>query len=670
MKKNIYLIDLTHETSAGLGSDMMPLQLGLIGAYCLKQHPDKQNIEIMKFTHELDKVIKENPPFILAASNYLWNIDLSYQMICKVKEKYPETIVVIGGPNYPDVYEEQVEFIKNFPQIDFFIYKDGEIPFSRLVGKLLENPDTEMVKKERINSVHTIVKGEPYFGELEPRLTDLTVIPSPYTMGLMDKFFDMKLLPAIQTNRGCPFLCTFCTEGGRYYTKVYKTSFERKKEEIDYINKMVKTTKTLRITDSNLGMFKEDVEFFKYMAKLQEQTGYPEYIICSAGKNMKERILDCNKLVKGAMRLTASVQSLDDEVLKRIKRTNISLDDIMMLSDQVSDTDTHSYSEIILALPGDTLDSEKQSFAGLMKAGISNITQHQLSLIYGTELASRESIDKYQLKTMYRPVQRCVGKYQFNKKDFHAIEIEAIAVANNTLPYEDYLESRKLFLTTGLYYNDRIFGEVHALLRLLNLNTWDWIEILHKNISKFPECIQDIYTNFIRETENEVWESPEELREYVTKNLDNYISGKIGGNLIYKSRGKAIVEHFKELHQVAFQYLRELLKKERIHYQQLVDDLEIYSLRQKSDLFDTKVKYVEEFEFDLVKIIKDASFAREAKPQDIQYKTKVLFAHSDQQKASIDQQLEFYGHNERGMMKIMSHFPIKRFYRNTEKLEV
>jgi len=68
VKKNIYLIDLTHETSAGLGSDMMPLQLGLIGAYCLKQHPDKQNIEIMKFTHELDKVIKENPPFILAAS--------------------------------------------------------------------------------------------------------------------------------------------------------------------------------------------------------------------------------------------------------------------------------------------------------------------------------------------------------------------------------------------------------------------------------------------------------------------------------------------------------------------------------------------------------------------------------------------------------------------------
>jgi len=112
------------------------------------------------------------------------------------------------------------------------------------------------------------------------------------------------------------------------------------------------------------------------------------------------------------------------------------------------------------------------------------------------------------------------------------------------------------------------------------------------------------------------------------------------------------------------------LNKKKIYHQQLVDDLENYSLRQKSDLLDTKVEHVEEFDFDLVKIIKNASFARESKPQDIQYKTKVRFAHSDQQKASIDQQLEFYGHDERGITMIMSRFPIKRFYRNTERLGV
>ena len=39
---------------------------------------------------------------------------------------------------------------------------------------------------------------------------DLTLIPSPYLSGRLDQFLDGKLMPVIQTNRGCPFSCTFC----------------------------------------------------------------------------------------------------------------------------------------------------------------------------------------------------------------------------------------------------------------------------------------------------------------------------------------------------------------------------------------------------------------------------------------------------------------------------
>jgi len=521
-------------------------------------------------------------------------------------------------------------------------------------------------KKAKIKSCHAIIDGTPYIGELEPRISDLTQIPSPYLLGLMDKFFNCKLLPAIQTNRGCPFTCTFCTEGGKYYTKVFKTSFERKKAEVDYIVKKVKHTKTLRITDSNLGMFEEDVEFFEYLSDLQSRTGFPEFIVCSAGKNQQERILKCNELVNGAMRLTASVQSLDSKVLNNIKRKNITLDDIMSLSDRVSDTDTHSYSELILALPGDSLEAEKASFKGLMQAGISNITQHQLSLIYGTELASRQNIKEYQIKTMYRPVQRCVGRYRFENTPFTSIEIEAVAIANDTLSFEDYLECRRLYLTTGLFYNDRIFGEIHALLRLLNLNTWDWIEHLHNNICDFEEEIQMIYRDYIRETEDELWENRERLEKDIAKNINKYLSGEIGGNLIYKYRGKTIVEHFAKLHRIAFRYLRDILQKKDKYYDPLIDDMENYSFQQKSNLFDTNVKIFKDYDYDINSIIKNASLARKANPKDFHYPTKVRFTHNQNQKETIQRQIDFYGSSNSELAMILSRFPIKRFYRLAE----
>jgi len=664
-KKAIYLLDPAYETSVGMSSDAMPLQIGLVGAHCLRELGDEVEVGLFKLLPDLEAAVSEKPPFIIGISNYLWTLDLGYQTAAVLKRKFPNVVVVAGGPNYPDEYEDQVEFLKTYPLIDIYIYKDGEVPFAGLVKFLLEHGSLRAAQVAKLSSCHAMVDGQPHFGETAPRIRDLSTLESPYLTGLMDKFFDQKLMPVMQTNRGCPFTCTFCTEGGSYYTKVYKTTLDRKIAEVDYIAARVKHTRTLRITDSNFGMFEEDQDFCRYLGEMQAKVQYPEYVMCSTGKNRKERVLKCNELLNHAMRLTASVQSLDPAVLKASKRDNISVEALTYVSDETSETDTHAYSELILALPNDSVGAHEASMDGLMKIGIGNITQHQLALIHGTELKGRQTLEQYGYKARYRPIQRCVGRHHFLGEDFTSVEIEEIAVETNTLSYADYLGLRQLYLTVGIFYNDRMFGEIHGLLRLLRLPTFEWIKLIHANIAHLSPEVGALYAGFTEDTIAELWETRDALVQDVTESADRYTRGEAGGNIIYKYRAKVMAECFAAVHAMAFEYLRRYLAEKGLtaETEEAVRELERFSTIRKLDLFDTSRDQVEQFSYDVLRIINDAAFARTHSLEDLHYPVTLRIGHTDTQRATINRELAFYGSDVAGITMLISRFPIKRFWR-------
>jgi hypothetical protein len=95
-----------------------------------------------------------------------------------------------------------------------------------------------------------------------------------------DEFFDGKLAPLLETNRGCPFTCTFCVQGVRWYTKVHNFGKDRLKAEIEYIGAMIKERVPamgfLRIADSNYGMFESATSrVSSYIAEAQAKYGWP-----------------------------------------------------------------------------------------------------------------------------------------------------------------------------------------------------------------------------------------------------------------------------------------------------------------------------------------------------------------------------------------------------------
>ena len=124
-KPDIWISDLTH-TEQGIVSRTFPLGASCIYSYAKKEIGNEFNFKLFKFPSSLNDALIEKSPKILGFSNYKWNFELSYKFATLAKQRDPNLITVWGGPNFPVDLNEKVEFLRNWPIIDFSIELEGE----------------------------------------------------------------------------------------------------------------------------------------------------------------------------------------------------------------------------------------------------------------------------------------------------------------------------------------------------------------------------------------------------------------------------------------------------------------------------------------------------------------------------------------------------------------
>lgn len=535
----IYLADLTY-TTLSLASDTFPLNVGYIASYCKKKFGKNVDIRIFKYVKNLESAIRENPPNILGLSNYQWNFNLGLAFFELVKKLSPNTITVMGGPNVPHVSSEREEFLHNNPLIDFYVMNEGEAGFSNLVEKVFDVPDN--IKKLKLNPVdgivHQIDSKEIIMGSMLKRVKTLDEVPSPYLGGFLDEFFDGKLTPTVQTNRGCPFTCTFCDEGMSWWTKVNYFPLDVVKAELDYIGQRAPgRIDDLRFTDSNFAMFERDMEICEHVAKIRKDKNYPKIVLTSTGKNKKERIVEAAKVLGGAMDVRASVQSMDIEVLKNIKRQNIDLEVIKDVAKNSIDYGLKTSTELILGLPGETFESHLKSLSLSLESGIGNIVAYNLMLLQGTEMAN--DVEKFGLKTKYRVNAMDFGKLSDGTV---AAEIGKVVYQTNNMSFEDYLESRSYHLLIQIFYNSGGFAPMFRLMKVSNVPILNFFKKLKEKIHKAPKSFKELYDSFVASTEGELWDSHDELLAHIKKDevYEQLCKGEFGQNLLQTYHGIAI----------------------------------------------------------------------------------------------------------------------------------
>jgi len=631
--------------------------------------------KLFKYPDELiNSLENDSPPDVFACSNYVWNSSLSSMFCQQIKEAKTEVITVMGGPNFPSKDSEVEKFVKERPWVDYFIVKEGELPFCNLLKYIDGDNSIELDNVVRLNKQ----TGEVEFPNNITRTYNLEAISSPYISGRLDEFLDGRLMPVIQTNRGCPFTCTFCTEGQGYWNKVKRKHKDLVHKEVRYISNAMaslpsdKRRTDLLIADSNFGMYKDDLEVCEVIADEQHLNGYPEYINVSTGKNRKARVLEAARLVNGAMKLAGSVQSLDIGVLKNIKRDNISKDEIVALALDAEEVGTNTYSEVILALPGDSIDAHFSSLEILVRSAFNTVVTYQLMILPGTELGSIETKEKYEMVTKFRVQPRCFGNYDVFGKRISVAEIEEICVANSTLPYEDYLRCRKMHFIVNLFYNDGIFSELRKLLSIIGVSSWEWIFNIYSqsHSTKFD----DLVNNFIEETEGELWDSRQDLMQYMSNPdvVKKYIDGDKGNNLLFYFKAISMTSMFPVLCEVASSSIKEVIYDNKTGRDDLVEfatEIVQYKKAQINNIFGNNDAEYSYFTYDIELFSNLASINSEINIEEfkLQEKRKFMFSHTIEQKETINSYTNLFGNDAKGISRILARTFLKKLMRQPIK---
>jgi radical SAM superfamily enzyme YgiQ (UPF0313 family) len=366
-------------------------------------------------------------PGVLLFSDYVWSTAENLAMSAKVRELSPASLIVHGGPDAPQYPGDRERFFAEHPSVDVIVHGEGEAAVVDLLDRLGGRLDGDRRALAEVPGItfRPSPGAPPVTTEPRPRLADLGALASPYLTGLFDAWRGAALMATLETNRGCPYGCTFCDWGSATQSRIRQFPLERVLAEIDWIAEA--EVPWLYVADANFGILARDVEITEHIAARKASHGFPERVMVSYAKNTVKHLEPIVRLLIDAeldANANLSVQSFDPDVLRITRRKNLPADEFARLAARFRDAQLPVLSDVMVGLPGATIASTLTDLQGLVEHEV-NANIHPTSLLPNSPMNEPGYRQEWQIEADADGIVRSTASYTRAERD----EMDAIVAA-------------------------------------------------------------------------------------------------------------------------------------------------------------------------------------------------------------------------------------------------
>ena len=380
----------------------------------LKELRDDSLIVERTINEDIYSIVEEvlaYQPLIVGIGTYIWNALNVKRVVSIIKKVSPKTTVILGGPEV-SYFPLRVDF----SEADYIIRGEGEITFYEIAKTILSNNPPK----------------DKFIQGVVPDVKELVL---PY-----DEYSDEDIKNRyiyVESSRGCPFHCEFCLssidKGVRYF------DFDKIITAFDKLwSRGVRNFKFIdRTFNLNIKFALRLMEYF--LSKDEEYSLHFEVVPDNFPNRLKQKL---KEFPPHSLQLEIGLQSLNEEILKNISRSMNIEKTKANISFLENETNAHLHLDLIIGLPGESLDSFRNNLNELTSITTSEIQLGILKKLSGT------------------PISRWDERFDMKYSDEPPYEI----LQNSLIPFFKMQEMKRFARFWDLIYNSGNFHKTKEFI--------------------------------------------------------------------------------------------------------------------------------------------------------------------------------------------------------------